>query len=185
MDKFSKFNPHTIDNIKLYLKLNGYNNKLISKEYKLCDKKLIFTCETCKKEYEVTFKHFRNSNQTRCKECSTSQSTIEKLVKDYLECNNYNYIQQYIFEDCCDIRPLLFDFCILNNENIGYLIEVDGRQHYEIVEHFGGESEYEYVKKHDNIKNKYCKDNNIKLIRIPYWEFKKNNYINILKNKLQ
>lgn len=26
------------------------------------------------------------------------------------------------------------------------------------------------VQKHDGIKNKYCLDNNILLIRIPYWE---------------
>jgi hypothetical protein len=34
----------------------------------------------------------------------------------------------------------------------------------------------------DNIKNKYCFDNNIKIIRIPYWDYSKienilNNYI--------
>ena len=29
---------------------------------------------------------------------------------------------------------------------------------------------YEKVKKHDEIKTNYCKDKNIPLIRIPYWE---------------
>ena len=24
----------------------------------------------------------------------------------------------------------------------------------------------------DNIKNKYCEENNIKMIRIPYWDYK-------------
>ena len=28
----------------------------------------------------------------------------------------------------------------------------------------------EYYKNNDDIKNNYCQDNNIKLIRIPYWE---------------
>ena len=27
------------------------------------------------------------------------------------------------------------------------------------------------LKHRDSIKTRYCKDNNIKLIRIPYWEF--------------
>ena len=27
------------------------------------------------------------------------------------------------------------------------------------------------LKRNDNIKTEYCKNNNIKLIRIPYWEF--------------
>ena len=31
---------------------------------------------------------------------------------------------------------------------------------------------FEKTKMHDNIKNKYCHDNNIKLIRIPYWKMK-------------
>ena len=35
---------------------------------------------------------------------------------------------------------------------------------------------------HDNIKTQYCLDNNIKLIRIPYWEF--DNIENILKQEL-
>ena len=30
-----------------------------------------------------------------------------------------------------------------------------------------------YVKAHDKIKTKYCEDNGIKLIRIPYWSFNK------------
>ena len=35
----------------------------------------------------------------------------------------------------------------------------------------------------DQIKNKYCKDNNITLIRIPYWDF--DNIENILKEHLK
>ena len=36
--------------------------------------------------------------------------------------------------------------------------------------------------KKDNIKTQYCLDHNIKLIRIPYWDFK--NIENILKQEL-
>ena len=35
----------------------------------------------------------------------------------------------------------------------------------------------------DNIKTQYCQQNNIKLIRIPYWEFK--NIENILIKELK
>ena len=35
---------------------------------------------------------------------------------------------------------------------------------------------------HDKIKDNYCKDKNINLLRIPYWEF--NNIENILKDTL-
>lgn len=30
---------------------------------------------------------------------------------------------------------------------------------------------HEYIKKHDEMKNAFCKDNSINLIRIPYYEF--------------
>ena len=42
----------------------------------------------------------------------------------------------------------------------------------------------EFVKRkiNDTVKTKYCQDNNIKLIRIPYWEEK--NIKNILMKEL-
>ena len=38
-----------------------------------------------------------------------------------------------------------------------------------------------YTQKRDNYKDKYCKDNNIKLIRIPYTDFEKLNKEYLLK----
>ena len=70
------------------------------------------------------------------------------------------------------------------------LLEADGEQHYtpEYYVTFNNEEErlekFKKRQKLDNIKNQYCKDNNIKLIRIPYWEFKNSNYLNILKEYL-
>ena len=37
-----------------------------------------------------------------------------------------------------------------------------------IVDAFGGDTNFKITQKHDNIKNEYCKNNNIKLIRIKY-----------------
>jgi very-short-patch-repair endonuclease len=47
-------------------------------------------------------------------------------------------------------------------------VEYDGSQHYHPVEYFGGEKVFKETQKSDAIKNKYCSDNGIKLIRIPY-----------------
>ena len=61
-----------------------------------------------------------------------------------------------------------FDF-YLPKYNI--LIEYDGKQHF-LYGGFGIDLlEFMNLKYRDNIKTKYCEDNNIKLIRIPYWEF--------------
>lgn len=37
------------------------------------------------------------------------------------------------------------------------------------VDYFGGEDGFKKTVAHDNIKNDYCKNNDIKLLRIPYY----------------
>lgn len=49
-------------------------------------------------------------------------------------------------------------------------IEYDGEQHFKPIELFGGEKQFKIQVENDNIKNTFCKENNIKLIRIPYYE---------------
>ena len=55
-------------------------------------------------------------------------------------------------------------------------IEYDGKQHYEPVRFFGdandAEKAFQKAKEHDEIKNLYCHEHNINLLRIPYWESK-------------
>ena len=58
--------------------------------------------------------------------------------------------------------------------NIAY--EYQGQQHYYPVDFAGkcdgsAENEYKMTIKRDKIKEKYCKDNRIPLIKVPYWEF--------------
>ena len=47
------------------------------------------------------------------------------------------------------------------------VIEVDGQQHYSIRRGKNKEA-FDSLRDRDAYKNKYCEDNNIKLIRIPY-----------------
>lgn len=46
-----------------------------------------------------------------------------------------------------------------------------------------GEENFKKTQKHDKIKNEYCKSNNIRLLRIPYWEG--NNMEKIIKDSLK
>jgi hypothetical protein len=55
-----------------------------------------------------------------------------------------------------------------NNRIIYICIEYDGEEHFRYVEIWGGEEEFENIKIRDQIKNEYCKNNNIRLIRIKY-----------------
>lgn len=62
-----------------------------------------------------------------------------------------------------------FDFAIINQNNkVLGLVEYDGEFHFSQV--YKGDN-YETTKIHDNRKNIYCQENNIPLLRIPYWEY--------------
>ena len=116
----------------------------------------------------------------RCSVC-TNKYKGERLIFDLLTLNDINFKTQYKFEDCRYKNPLPFDFAVFDgNDNLKCLIEYDGEGHFIPVNIFGGKSGLESVKIRDNIKNEYCKNNNINLIRIPYTEF--DNIEEILKN---
>lgn len=100
-----------------------------------------------------------------CPICDESKG--KKFVRQYLESNNIEFIQEYKSNDCKHKRSLPFDFYI---KEYNLCIEFDGEQHYKSFDYFGGEEKLKLTKIRDKIKNNYCKDNNINLIRIPYWK---------------
>lgn len=100
-----------------------------------------------------------------CPKCSRSKGEI--AVEKWLEDNNINFISQKKFNDCCDKQPLPFDF-YLPDYNVA--CEFQGIQHYEPVDVFGGQEQFELQIKHDKIKSNYCKQNNIRLLCIKYDE---------------
>lgn len=103
-----------------------------------------------------------------CPVCKESKG--EKIIRNILTKNNINYIQQYKFKDCFNIKPLMFDF-YLPDYNV--CIEYDGEQHFKPMRFFKPDVsnfELKNIQKRDKIKNNYCKKNNIKLIRIRFDE---------------
>lgn len=106
-----------------------------------------------------------------CPICKMSKG--ERAIKKYLEDNSFEYTRQLKFPDCRNELELPFDFGVFDENGILLcLIEFDGKQHYEPLEIFGGERGFIKRKKNDQIKNNYCKAKGIKLIRIPYYEYK-------------
>ena len=98
----------------------------------------------------------------------------EKAVEQVLQDLNITYLPQYTFSDCRDKNLLPFDFYL---PKLNKCIEYDGQHHYFPVT-FNGVSKERAIEnhlttlKHDKIKNEYCKNNNIELLRIPYYDFK-------------
>ena len=80
----------------------------------------------------------------------------------FLETNGIKYIYQY------KTRWLGLQSLDFYLPDYNTCIEYDGIQHFHLVEHFGGQEEFERRKINDNIKTNYCIDKNINLIRLPY-----------------
>jgi hypothetical protein len=140
--------------------------------------KVIITCKNHGDFNQKAESHLRGRG---CPNCIKSKG--ENNIELYLNSKNILYEKQKTFKKCKNILCLPFDFYLLD---YNICIEYDGIQHYKPIVHFGGIENYEIIKKLDKIKNEYCKNNNIHLIRISYKEniIEKLNYelINFLNN---
>ena len=112
--------------------------------------------------FEQRPKDHTNKNQG-CPRCRESKG--EKEILNILQNNNIIFDRQKIFKDCRYIKPLPFDFYLLEYNTC---IEFDGEQHYKMTPYWGNTKDYEKIKIKDSIKTTYCKNNNIKLLRIKY-----------------
>ena len=178
--KCGKRHKRTTDEYQQELKDKNIQVQCLG-EYKNVHIPILHKCLNCGNEWDVQPHHLLRGDN--CPKCISSKG--EKYIRDFLLLNNTVFNEQYKFNDCKNTRPLPFDF-YLSDYNM--CIEYDGQQHYKVV-CFGGISEeeaqqnLEIRKINDKIKTQYCKENNIKLLRIPYWEF--NNIENILKKELK
>lgn len=136
----------------------------------------------------MTRGNMRRENIVGCKYCLDKKkykfSKGEKKIREYLDNKKYLHIDQYVFDDCKDKTYLPFDF-YLPEKNL--IIEYDGQHHFAPVTFNGitqkeAQNNHEATKYHDKIKDKYCADNGIQIIRIPYWDYK--NIDTILNQKI-
>lgn len=101
--------------------------------------------------------------RNRCPQCH--ESSGERQIRQWLEKHDIKYVYQKPFKDCYDVKLLPFDFYL---PDYNCCIEYDHIQHFEPVEYFGGKEKFKIQQKHDKIKNKYCMNNDIPLLRISY-----------------
>ena len=106
----------------------------------------------------------------KTKSCGcVKRSFHEQYIYNLLSNENIKFETEYQIPECRNVKPLPFDFAVFDNHgSLSFLIEYDGYQHNKPVDFFGGESGFVIRKNNDNIKNDYCADNNIDLLRIPY-----------------
>lgn len=66
-------------------------------------------------------------------------------------------------------RPLRFDFVVFGDDGaIDFIIEYQGRQHYEASSKFGGKRGLYQQQFNDNQKRRFCALHGFNLIEIPY-----------------
>ena len=161
---FSLHNPHSLENIILYTKLNNSQFEILGGKYCNAQEYTIWCrCSICKTEY---FTSWRRIKQKTCPYCSESKG--ERELQLFLTSKNIVFYPQHIFDDCRNFKPLPFDV-YLPDYNV--VIEYDGIIHFE--DKFDSPEEFEKVKVRDEIKTQYCINNNVRLIRIPYTKLKK------------
>lgn len=111
---------------------------------------------------------------------SRAEIKIEEILINY----GLNFKEEYSFEGLCSEngRPLRFDFVIFDDDNnIDFIIEYQGKQHYEASAKFGGKRGLFQQQHNDNKKRRFCALHDIKLIEIPYTEENLISYDYIMK----
>lgn len=163
------------DPIKLKERLSKYRVDINEfdidfSDYRNNRTKLKFLHKKCGTNFLMNFHDFGNSKYS-CPYCRNSY--YQKYIEDYLSKNNISFETEVKFPLCKNKNMLPFDFKIGD-----IILEYDGRHHYLPIY---GEEHLKETKYNDNIKNNFCKENNISLIRIPYFCYK---YIDIILDKI-
>ena len=108
----------------------------------------------------------------------------EIKIEEILRNNNLNFKEEYEFPGLASSngRPLRFDFAVFDDDdNLDFLIEYQGKQHYIPVSKFGGSRGLHQQNYNDKQKRRFCALKNINLIEIPYTEENLISYDYIMK----
>ena len=119
---------------------------------------LMWRCESCNKLFIDRVDRVVNNERVKCKDCTISKGS--RYIKSLLNDAYINYKTEIKFEGLeskIASRAFRFDYGIYDfKDNLLGIIEYDGGYH----------DTHEGTQENDKIKNKYCEDNNIPLLRI-------------------
>lgn len=152
-----KFGMLTVDSIN-----RDYNKKAI---YWNC------TCD-CGNKKIILGQHLKQGNIISCG--CFKQSKGEYKIKNLLTENHISFETESTMPDLLSDKgkKLRFDFKVKKDNDKFYFIEFDGRQHFTDENPWNSNDSLEHRQFLDNLKNNYCLNNDIPLIRIPYTHLK-------------
>ena len=116
----------------------------------------------CRKGHQVYIMPHNAKSGSWCGTCKESKG--EREIRLFLEKRNIKYIPQFYIRTEYGAR--FYDFYL---PDYNTFIEYDGEQHFLLRSFFNKGDTFETRRGRDLEKNKYAKDNDISLLRIPYW----------------
>lgn len=111
---------------------------------------------------------------------SRGEIKIEEILREA----GLTFKMEYVFPDLRSPngRPLRFDFVVFDDDGyIDFIIEYQGKQHYEASSKFGGNRGLYQQQYNDNQKRRFCGLHGFKLIEIPYTDENLISYDYIMK----
>lgn len=181
---------HNFETISKFISENT-NCTLISCDgYKNLKSNIKCKCN-CGRIFTTRMINFVSFGKKMCDICGYKNTKGEQEISNILKEKSITFEREYTFEDLININKLRFDFAVFNDKkknSLKMLIEYQGEGHYKTIDWSGcgeehAEKQLEIIKFRDELKTKYCYENNIKLLKIPYWEF--NNIEDILQEHLK
>lgn len=160
LSKAKKLSCTTEIFIKRALKIHGnnkYDYSLV--EYKNNNTEVKIICNKHGLFLQSPDKHI--NSKRGCPSCQESHG--EREIALILNKLNISYKRQKRFDACRNKYPLPFDFYLLDYNSC---IEYDGEYHF-IKNSWNNPKD---IQRRDKIKTKFCKDNGIDLLRIPYYD---------------
>lgn len=154
----SKRTYTTSEFIDKSIKIHGDKYDYTLSEYIKAKIPIKIICKLHGEFLQLPANHWMGKGCMRCCE-SKGEREIAKILSD----EKILFEVQKKFELCKNKSFLPYDF-YLPNHNV--CIEFDGEQHYKSVEWFGGKKAFLERAENDKIKTNFCKNQNIKLIRI-------------------
>ena len=179
---FDICNKYTLYNIHLFIEKNYPGVQFVSEAYLGSKKRYNFICR-CGRSFDTSWGSFISGNKIRCDYCTHHTSSLCVKTEEWLNEHNIFFTKEKIYSDCVDKSFLRFDYFF---PQLNKLLEIDGPQHERPVS-FGGvdkEKSMQLFKEtihRDAIKNQYCQQHGIPLLRISYKDFLTEDY----KEKLQ
>ena len=128
-------------------------------------KKVTCICEICSHQWSAS--PAKLLSKQGCPSCN--ESIGERTINIFLSINKISYNKYHKYDGLVGVGGglLSYDFYL---PQYNLLIEFQGKQHEQPIEHFGGEEKFEIQQEHDKRKREYAKAHNINLLEIWYYD---------------